>query len=133
MIGINNTVSSSSQLYIEEQQISGIRFIKQGKGKIYPLSEFPENARILPGFLWRGDERLYEVNDIFKDKPLPVLPKIKGIPLPKDEGNFFEDMPEEGMQIPEASKLKPKNLQNNPEDPKPDTIDQEKDKVEEQK
>jgi lipopolysaccharide export system protein LptA len=133
LIGINNTVSSSIQLYIEEQQISGIRFIKQGKGKIYPLSEFPENARILPGFLWRGDERLSEVNDIFKDKPLPVLPKIKGIPLPKDEGNFFEDIPEEEMQIPAASKLKPKNLQNNPEDPKPDSIDQEKDKMEEHK
>ena len=96
LIGINNTVSSSIQLYIDEQQISGIRFIKQSKGKIYPLDEFPENARLLPGFLWRGDERLQDLNDLFKDKPLPVLPKIKGIPLPKDEESFFKlDDPDE--------------------------------------
>lgn len=121
LIGINNTVSSSIQLYIDEQQISGIRFIKQSKGKIYPLDEFPENARLLPGFLWRGDERLKSVNELFKDKPLPSLPKIKGIPLPKDEGDFFENNSGTPTEIPEASKLKQKNLQNNPDDPKPET------------
>jgi hypothetical protein len=125
LIGINNTVSSSIQLYLESQKIVGIRFIKQAKGKIYPLSEFPERARLLPGFKWRGEERLLKVNDLFKGKEAPVLPKIKGIPLPKDEGEFFEDVPEDELEIPEASKLKPKNLQNNPDDPKPMTVDSE--------
>lgn len=125
LIGINNTVSSSIQLYLEQQQIIGIRFIKQAKGKIYPLSEFPKNARLLPGFIWRGDERLLKVNDLFKGKEAPVLPKIKGIPLPKDEGEFFENISEEELDLPEASKLKPKNLQNNPDDPKPMTLDSE--------
>ena len=121
LIGINNTVSSSIQLYLEAQKIIGIRFIKQAKGKIYPLAEFPESARLLPGFKWRGEERLLKVNDLFKGKEAPILPKIKGIPLPKDEGEFFEDIPEGELEIPEASKLKPKNFQNNPDDPKPMT------------
>ncbi len=130
LIGINNTVSSSIQMYLEEQQITGIRFVKQAKGKIYPLSEFPENARLLPGFNWRGEERLYEVNDLFKGKPAPVLPKIKGIPLPEDEGEFFEDIPEDELNIPEASKLKPKNFQNDPDAPKAKTRDPKEDEEE---
>lgn len=89
LVGINNTVSSSIQMYLETQQIAGIRFIKQAKGKVYPPSQFPENARILPGFQWRGEERLLSVQDLFKGKPAPILPKIKGIPLPRTKENFL--------------------------------------------
>lgn len=121
LVGINNTVSSSIQMYMQEQQITGIKFIKQAKGKVYPPSQFPENARILPGFIWRGDERLMVVQDLFRGKPAPVLPKIQGIPLPEDEGEFFDDIPEEDIELPEASKLKAKDLQNREDDPKPDT------------
>ncbi len=121
LVGINNTVSSSIQMYLEEQQITGIRFIKNVPGKVYPPSMFPENARLLPGFQWRGEERLHSVENLFKGKPAPVLPKITGIPLPKDEGEFFEDVPEDEIDLPEESKLSPKDLQNRPDDPKPET------------
>ena len=121
LVGINNTLSSSIQMYIENQEIRGIRFNKQVTGKLYPPSQFPENARILPGFNWRGEERLLTVQDLFKGKPSPVLPKIIGIPLPKDEGNFFEDIPENELIIPEASKLSPEHFKNKPEDMTPKT------------
>ncbi len=45
LIGINNTVSSSIQMYMENQEIEGIRFIKKGTGKIYPLSKLHPKAR----------------------------------------------------------------------------------------
>lgn len=125
LVGINNTVSSSIQMYLEQQQITGIRFIKKATGKVYPPSMLPENARILPGFTWRGDERLLKVEDLFKDKPAPVLPKIQGIPLPYDEGEFFEDIPEDKIQLPKESKLSPKDLQNRPDDPKAETEEDE--------
>lgn len=125
LVGINNTVSSSIQMYLEQQQITGIRFIKKATGKVYPPSMLPENARILPGFEWRGDERLLKVEDLFKDKPAPVLPKIQGIPLPYDEGEFFEDIPEDKIQLPKESKLSPKDLQNRPDDPKAETEEDE--------
>ena len=118
LVGINNTVSSSIQMYLEDQQIVGIRFNKQATGKVYPPSQFPPNARKLPGFIWRGDERLLRVEDLFKGKPAPVLPKIRGIPLPEDEGEFFDDLPEDEIELPEASKLNPKDLKNREEDPK---------------
>lgn len=118
LLGINNTVSSSIDLYLKEQQITGIKFIKKAKGKLYPESELPPNARILKGFIWRGDERLKTVNDLFKGKLRPILPKIKGIPLPEDEGEFFEDIPDDEVILPKASKLKPSDLQNREDDPK---------------
>ena len=118
LVGINNTTSSSIQMYLENQKIIGIRFLKKVPGKVYPPSQFPENARILPGFIWRGDERLMTVQDLFKGKPAPILPKIKGMPLPEDEGEFFEEMDEEDIELPEASKLKPKDLQNREDDPR---------------
>ncbi len=129
LVGINKTVSSSIQMYLENEEVTGIRFIKQVPGEVYPPSKLPENARILPGFEWRGEERLLKVEDLFKGKPKPILPKITGIPLPKDEGEFFDDIPEDEMEIPEASKLLPKDLQNNPDDPKPETRESELEEI----
>lgn len=121
LIGINNTVSSSIQLYLVDQQITGIRFLKKASGKVYPPSMLPENARLLPGFQWRGEERLYSVEDLFKGKPAPILPKISGIPLPKNEGTFFDDVPANEIELPKESKLSPKDLQNRADDPRPET------------
>lgn len=84
LVGINNTVASSMQLYIKEQKISGIRFINKVPGKVYPPSEFPENARILPGFIWRGKERLFFKADLFSGKTFPPLKPIRGIELPQE-------------------------------------------------
>ena len=131
LVGINNNTSSSIQLYLENQKIIGIRFLKKVPGKVYPPSQFPENVRLLKGFIWRGDERLLTKQDLFKGKPVPILPKIQGIPLPEDEGEFFEEIDEEEMVLPEASKLKPKDLQNREDDPKfktqkSDSLEQEK-------
>ena len=116
--GIDNTISSSIQISMVDQEIYGIRFINRGTGKFWPVSQFPEEKKLLPGFNWRGDERLLSVEDLFKGKPMPTLPRIRGIPLPEDEGEFFEDIPEDELEIPEYSNLKPKDLQNDPEGPK---------------
>ena len=119
LVGIDNTVSSSIQLYLEEQQIQGMRFIKKVPGKVYPPSEFPETARILPGFQWRGEERLFSVEDLFLGKPEPILPKIRGIPLPSDQGSFFDPLPEEEIQLAPQSKLEAKDLQSREDEPVP--------------
>lgn len=133
LMGINNTISSSIQIDMVEQEINGIRFINRGDGKFYPVDQYPPNKLLLPGFKWRGDERLLTVDDLFKGKPFPKLPKIKGIPLPDEEEEFFEDIPEDELEIPEYSKLQPKDLQNNPDDPKPMTKEKSKAEMEKEK
>ncbi len=119
LVGINHSRSSSLQLTLKEEKIETIRFIRQADGKLHPDSQFPENARILRGFNWRNEERLLSKADLFKGKPVPILPKITGIPLPKLEEDFFDDIPEEDLNIPEASRLLPEDFQNNPDDFKP--------------
>ena len=116
LIGINNTVSSAIQMYMGNQEIEGIRFIKKGTGKIYPLSKIPPEARILSGFQWRGQERLQNKEAIFDGKQAPVLPKIKGIPLPKFQEAFFDEKNQDSLQIPQASKLNAEVFKNRPQD-----------------
>ena len=121
LTGIDKTTASQLQLTLENEEITGTRFIKQVPGKLYPPSKLPESDRILARFNWRGEERLLSKEDLFRGKEMPVLQKIKGIPLPKDEGAFFDE-PKEGedpLEIPENSKLKPKDFTNRPEDQAP--------------
>ena len=131
--GINNTIGSSIQITLENQDIIGIRFINRGTGKFFPVSMYPEEKKLLPGFNWRGDERLRSVDDLFLGKPPPKLIKIRGIPLPEDEGEFFEDVPEDELDIPEYSNLKPKDLLNDPEGPKAQVRDTLQDKAAQEK
>ena len=116
LIGINNTVSSAIQMYMENQAIEGIRFIKKGTGKIYPLSKIPPEARILSGFLWRAEERLQDKDALFGGKQVPILPKIKGIPLPKFQEAFFDEKSQEQLNLPQASKLNAEVFKNRPQD-----------------
>ncbi len=125
LIGINHTKSSTLQITLENQEIITVKFNSKADGKLHPESQFPDNARLLRGFNWRGDERLLSKDDLFKGKPIPILPKITGIPLPKFEPNFFDDDPDLESKIPEASRLQPKDLKNNPNAPVPLSEDEE--------
>lgn len=121
LTGIDKTTASSLQLTLENQEIVGTRFIKKVPGKIFPPSKLAEDDRFLAKFDWRGEERLQSKEDLFIGKPAPILPKIKGIPLPKDEGAFFEERDEndDPLELPDNSKLTPKDFINRPEDQVP--------------
>jgi lipopolysaccharide export system protein LptA len=75
-IGINKSVCSAINLELNENQIETITFIKNTDGIIYPEAEFPENARKLRGFIWRGDERIKSKEDIFPDEENLLHEKI---------------------------------------------------------
>ena len=62
-----------------------------------------------------------------------ILTKIQGIPLPENQGEFFEDIPEDELQIPKASKLTSKNFKNNPNDPNPKTLKLKKEELPQKK
>jgi len=106
LIGIDNTLSSAIEIYIIENEIKGVRFIRNVKGKIYPESMLPKNARLLPGFKWYGDERIETVEDLLKGKPEILLPEIKGLEPPLEVEDFFnktippsEDLPTNNNQM----------------------------------
>jgi len=110
LIGINKTLSSSIKILFENKDIKDIYYYKQVDGTLTPPEEFPANARKLTGFNWRGDERLTKKEDLFAGQTPPKLVKIKGIPLPEEEGNFFEENDKNQPLLNENSRLKPGDL-----------------------
>jgi lipopolysaccharide export system protein LptA len=68
LVGINKSVCSAINLELNENQIETITFIKNTEGIIYPEADFPENARKLRGFVWRGEERIKSKDDIFPEE-----------------------------------------------------------------
>lgn len=103
LMGIDKTLSSAIEIYIEENDIRGVRFLQNAEGKLYPESKLPKNARLLPGFKWRGEERIQKISDLLKDKPELELPKIQGIELPKTPEEFFNDTTPKSEDDPSAT------------------------------
>ena len=110
LIGINKTLSSSIKILFEDKEIRDIYYYRQVDGTLTPPEDFPQNARQLSGFNWRGEEQLTKKEDLFAGKLPPKLVKIKGIPLPEDMGDFFEETDTDKPLLNENSRLKPEDL-----------------------
>lgn len=91
LVGINKSMSGKINLQISDNTIDEIRMIQQIDGELFPESEFPKNGRLLRGFDWRGEERPMNVDDLFKDDPPLVLPKIKGLEDAAPQEAFFNE------------------------------------------
>lgn len=110
LLGINKTLSSSIKILFENKEIKDIYYYKQVDGTLTPPEDFPPNARELPGFNWRGEEQLLQKLDLFKGEEPPKLTKIKGIPLPEEQENFFDEDNGEQPLLNENSRLSPDDL-----------------------
>jgi len=110
LLGINKTLSSSIKILFENKTIRDIYYYKQVDGTLTDPADFPPNARELPGFNWRGDEQLLQKSDLFKGEEPPKLTKIKGIPLPEEQEDFFDETNGEPSLLNENSRLTPEDL-----------------------
>lgn len=120
LIGIDKAISSSIKILFQQKAITDIYYYTDVESILYKEENFPENARELKGFNWRGEEQLLKKEDLFLNDPPLDLPKITGIPLPEEEGEFFDEK-EEGeengeMMLNKNSRLTPKILQNREKD-----------------
>ncbi len=77
LIGINKNVSSKINMILEGNTIETITFFTNVDGNIYPENELPENARLLKGFIWRGDEQILSLADIFPKEELEIDAKVQ--------------------------------------------------------
>lgn len=77
LIGINKNVSSKINMVLDGNTIETITFFTNPDGIIYPEEELPENARLLRGFIWRGDEQIMSVQDIFPKEELELDAKAQ--------------------------------------------------------
>lgn len=65
LVGINKSAGSRINLLLTENKIDVLTVYDSPAGDLTPEKEFPENARKLRGFIWRGDERIKSKDDIF--------------------------------------------------------------------
>ena len=91
LIGINKVLSSSITMLLENREIVDVYYYQNVDGTLYQEKELPENARELSGLNWRGEEELLEKKDLFRGEKPPDLVKIKGIPLPVENEDFFSE------------------------------------------
>ncbi|SHJ09153.1 OstA-like protein [Algibacter luteus] len=89
LIGIDKSKSGSITILFDNGDIDEYTRYNQIDGNLYPESQFPENEKILKGFDWREEERPRSVEDLFKDDPPLVLPKIKGLDDYIPQEQFF--------------------------------------------
>lgn len=68
--GIDKGICSKIELELEDDKITTATRMIDAEGTTYPPEQFPENARKLAGFNWRGDERMYAVDDLFSEEEL---------------------------------------------------------------
>jgi lipopolysaccharide export system protein LptA len=98
LVGINKSKSGSINIKLDNQVIEEIRLIQQIDGELYPESLFPKSGKRLRGFDWRGEERPMSVEDLFKDDPPLVLPKIKGLDDYVPPEDFIDDTVNEQIE-----------------------------------
>lgn len=91
LIGIDKAKSGSISIFFSEGDIEQFIRYLQPDAVMTPESQYPENALLLRGFVWRDDERPKSVSDLFSDDPPLNLPIIQGIEdyVPQEE--FFDD------------------------------------------
>lgn len=63
-IGINKSLSSSIVIYFEDNKYRGISFIKKPKVNMLPLKGSGRQHRFFPEFLWKGNERPVDKDDL---------------------------------------------------------------------
>ena len=68
-------------MILEENQIEQITRFDNAEGITYIPENFPENARKLRGFIWRGDEKINSLEDIFPPEELEYDTKVKAIKI----------------------------------------------------
>ena len=66
LIGINKSVCSKINMIMDDNnKIETITLFNNPDSDIFPEKDLPENARLLRGFEWRGDERIKSKEDIY--------------------------------------------------------------------
>lgn len=84
---IDKGVSSRIHLELEDNKIQTMTAFVNPQSESYPPDQFPENARKLRGFVWRGDERIKSKDEIFPPEELAIDEKVKKESLAKELAN----------------------------------------------
>lgn len=69
-IGIDKGICSHINVGFSENEISSVTLFVAPESQLYPDHMLPENARFLKDFIWRGDEKINSLADIFSEEEI---------------------------------------------------------------
>lgn len=95
LVGIDKKVCSKMNFIFEDNQIVSQTAYQEVEANTYPEEEFPENARKLRGFIWRGDERIKSKDDIFPEEENILHEKVL---IESKKKALEEDVPMETLK-----------------------------------
>ncbi len=64
-IGVNKSICSNILIYLSNNQVKRIVFLKKPNGKFHPMHKFPREEARFDGFIWEPDRRPASRRDIF--------------------------------------------------------------------
>ncbi|MGR3791502.1 OstA-like protein [Flavobacterium sp. TN-1] len=108
LIGINKNVSSKINMLMGEgNAIDSVTFFTKPDGQIYPEDELPENDRKLKGFLWRENEQILKLEDIFPKEEIELDTKAKAeVKKKEQEPNVPLSPTKETLEFDKTNKIK---------------------------
>jgi len=112
LIGIDKCACSKINVILEDNKIEQVTKYTQTDCDLYPEKDLPENARLLRGFVWRGDEQIKTKDDIFPADENEMDDKIqahKKIEMAKEN-------------VPMKVRKETKDYDKNTAKPKPKTV-----------
>lgn len=69
-IGIDKGICSHINVGFSDNEISTVTLFVSPESELYPDEMLPQNARFLKDFLWRGDEKINSLAEIFSDEEM---------------------------------------------------------------
>lgn len=66
LIGVNKAECSNILIYVTDNKVNKITFLKKPDATLFPISDFNPKEFLLKGFVWREKERPKELADIFR-------------------------------------------------------------------
>lgn len=97
-IGINKGICSQIHVVFEDNKIETATLMVAPKSEIYPEGMLPENEQRFKGFLWRGDERILRLEDIFSESELELEREIlEQSAIQREEANTPMEVLEETL------------------------------------
>ena len=85
MVGIDKGASSSINMQLEDNKIVELTSFKKIESDTFPDKDFPKNARRLRGFVWRIDEKITSLENIFPEEEKAIDEKVKAETKKKDK------------------------------------------------
>ncbi len=77
LIGIDKTLASKMEVYLEKNKIKEVLFLVSPNGDIFPENDLDDNEKRLKGFIWREKERPLSKEDLFREIVIDTIKTTK--------------------------------------------------------